>query len=392
MINRSGEVVGTISFRIASTSDGSPIDNIGFAVAAKTLVNELQDLEAGRSTVTTPPTATPAPDIRYKSFFLGEGHMVFDDDEFIEEYLLIDNVRNFTAIVEFEVPYPSQIGTWDFGFIFRDESAGEISGVRVQANGVYVHSTVRNGEWNTVKRGTTHELRTFAGAKNTLGLNVIENRAWLFVNNVLITDLDLSSSHESGGLSLATGFTTGSGIPGRHINFSDVFAWEILQLHGPEAGELTTSGYVGISDADVDVSLYAGYAEATIELSANTANWSMGIGFHRSILESDDFLIFNVRQHSVWSVGHATYLGDDFRNLDGGRSNAIDVTRPISNHLEVFFLGRVAYLYVNGEYLGYVDISAVPENVDVAVMFGIFHEDDSATAQFKDFSVWGVGF
>ena len=388
LINRSGEVIGTISFRIANTSDGRPIDNIGFAVATKTLVDELQDLEAGKSTVTTAPTSIPTPDIGYKRFFLDEGQMIFEDDGFIEEFRLIDDIRNFSASVEFEVPYSSQTGEWDFGFIFRDETDGEFSVVRVQSNGVYRHSTVRSREWNTIKTDSTNELRTFAGAKNTLHLHVIEDRAWFLVNDALVTDLDLNGSRQSGRLRLATGITTGSGIPGRHINFSDVEVREILELHGPKAGELTTSEYIGRADADVDVSF--GYAEATIELYANTANWSMGIGFRRQ-MEKDAYPIFHVNDHSQWSVEHATRSGDSWQELDGGRSSEIDVTNPIyGNHLEVFFADSIAYVYVNGQSLGSVDISSVPGSGDVSVMFGIFLADDPATARFKDFSVWGI--
>lgn len=385
LINRTGEVIGIVSFSIDEAIDGSPIQNIGFAISTRTVLDELQDLEAGRSTVTAPPTATQVPGPERKSFFLDEGQLVFEDDGFIETLELIDEIRNFAALVEFEVPYPSQIGSWEFGFIFRDEAAGEFSAVYVQANGAFVHSTARNGEWNTVKRGSvTRELETFAGAKNMLGLNVIENRAWLFVNQVLITDFDLSGSHQSGRLSLATGINTGSEIPGRYINFRNAVALEISRLHGPRAGSLTTNEYISIAHSNVDTSF--GYAEATIELSANVANWSMGIGFRRI---GGNFLIFHISELSQWSLQHAL-LGDDWLELDGGRSNAIDVTRPISNHLEVFFAGSFAYLYVNGQSLGSVDISAVFNQGDVSVMFGLFLEDAPATARFKDFSVWGI--
>lgn len=385
LIDRTGEVVGIVSFSIDEAIDGSPIQNIGFAISTRTVLDELQDLEAGRSTVTIAPTVTPVPETEYKWFSLEEGQMVFEDDGFIETFELIDDIRNFSALVEFEVPYPSQIGTWEFGFIFRVESAGKFGAVYVQANGAFVHSTVRNGEWNTVKRGTAHELRTFAGAKNTLGLFVIENRAWLFVNNVLITDFDLSGSHQSGVLSLATDIT-GTGISSRHIKFSNIVAFEILQLRGPKAGELTTSEYIGTAETNVDIGY--GYIDATIELSSNVANWSMAIGFRQN--DWNDFLIFHISELSRWGVQHATRSGDDWQELDGGRSNAIDVTRPISNHLEVFFAGSIAYIYVNGWSPGYVDISSVPGSRDVAVMFGIFKEDDPATARFKDFSVWGI--
>lgn len=387
LINRSGEVIGTISFRIANTSDGSPIDNIGFAVATKTLVDELQDLEAGRSTVTAPPTATPAPETGYKWFFLDKGQLVFEDNGFIKSFRLINDIRNFTTSVEFEVPYSSQTGEWDFGFIFREEAVGEFSVVRVQDNGVYAYSTVRKGEWNTVKTGTAYELKTFAGAKNTLSLRVIEDRAWLILNNFFVTDLDVSGSHEGGRLSLATNIT-GSGIIGKRVDFSSVGAFEVLQLNQDKTGYLTkNSSYIGTADANVDIQF--GYIEATIELSANITDWSMGLGFRQNDLDNG-YPIFLVNKRSQWSIQHATYSGEGWQELGGGRSNSIDVTRPVSNHLEVYFAGSVAYVYVNGESLGPVDISSVVGNGDVTVMFGIFQDDDSATARFKDFNVWGI--
>ena len=386
LINRSGEVVGVISSKIETTADGRPMDNVGFAVSTKTVLDELQDLEAGRSTFTVP-RYRPVPEPARKWFWLDEGQMVFDNDGFIEEFRLIDDIRNFTASVVFEVPYSPQVGRWEFGFMFRDKSAGEFSTVRVQSNGTYVHSTVRNGVWSTVKRGIARELKTFAGAKNMLILYVIENRAWLLVNNVLVADFDLSGSHRSGALSLATN-VTGGGIIGKRVDFSSAGALEVLQLNQHKAGYLKNYGYIGVTEANVDIGF--GYAEATIELSANVANWSMGIGFRQNDLKSG-YPIFLVNKHFQWSIQHATYLGEGWQELGGGRSNAIDATGPVyRNHLEVFFTGNVAYVYVNGQSLGYAYIGSVVGIGDVSVMFGIFRNDDSATARFKDFSVWGV--
>ena len=328
--------------------------------------------------------------IAYKWLVLDEGQLVFKDDGFIETIKLIDDIRNFAASVEFEVPYSPQTGEWDFGFIFRYESGKDFDLVRAQSNGVYTHSTVRKGVWNTVNRGIARELETFTGANNTLRLDVIENRGWFSVNDILIADFDLNGSSQSGELSLASS-VTGSGIPDRHIKFSNVGVLEIFQMSQTKSGNLTTnSDHVGVTEANVDALF--GYAEATIELSANVVNWSMGVGFRQNDLESD-YLVFHINDHSQWSVEHATDSGDSWQELGGGRSNAISVTRPISNHLEVFFSGNHAYVYVNGRsFLGYAYIGSVIGTGDVSVLFGIFQDDDSATVRFKDFNVWGVGF
>ncbi len=387
IVNRDGEVVGVVSFKIESTPDERPVDNIGFAIAAKTVLAELPQLEAGRSTLANP---SPTPEPEYKAFFLEEGQLNFDDDRNIEEMVLIDDIRNFHLSSTFEVPYSVDAGAWDYGILFRYTETGEFSSLRVQSDGRFVHSTFRNGEWKNVKHGTAYELKTYAGAKNHISFFVIDNRAWLGINGALITDFDVSDSHESGSLKLATQLTRNS-IPGETISFENLIVLQLLQIHGPTTGELTkSSSYIATTNAGVRI--FYGYAIAEFLVPRGITNWSVGIGFRRG-RDGDwesDYLVFSANHQSGWVVSRATTSGDGWKTLNNGRSSSIDTRHPTSNRLEVFFVGNVAYGYVNGELLGKTDIEPVHGRGDVAAMFGIIRDHDNGSTRFSDFSVWGL--
>ncbi len=62
LINMLGKVVGTVRSKVERTPGGRPIDNIGFAVASRTVTARLSELESGAGRVpTATPTVTPTP-------------------------------------------------------------------------------------------------------------------------------------------------------------------------------------------------------------------------------------------------------------------------------------------------------------------------------------------
>lgn len=395
IVDTSGKVVGIVTSKVEETSDGRPVDNIGFGVSSQTITMRLPNLESGRSIVATPsPTPESEFDPGYKWFVLDEGQIEFEDDGFIEEVRFIDDIRNFVAGVEFEVPYSSREGSWDIGYIFRNSSGStrDFSVIRAESDGRFVLSIVRDSEWETIESGFTSELRTSVGEKNEFIFYVIEERAWLSVNGVVIADFDVSGSRHSGALELASGIVEGNEIPGRQIRFSNAGVFEVLELHKRDTGTLSnTSESIGVSEAELGI--YWGYASSTFQVSSLLDSWSVGIGFrrHRDSDWESDYLVFHISQDRRWRVDHATWSGDGWQILERGRSNAVDTGAPVSsNRLEVFFLGSVAFVYVNGESLGSVDIGSVLGTGDVSVMFGIYEDNDLGVAEFEDFSVWGL--
>ena len=106
--------------------------------------------------------------------------------------------------------------------------------------------------------------------------------------------------------------------------------------------------------------------------------------------ESDgDYLVFFVASDSWWSVQHATITGESWTVLEEDHSSAVNFNDPVLNTLELFYVGSVAMMYVNDEFLGTADISSIQTSGDVTVAYGIYANDIPGTAEFENFEVWG---
>ena len=392
LIRADGKVVGINTASVDQTQSGRPVEGTGFAISTRTVLTRLPELERGTTTVLPTPTviptprATPRPSGQFRQFQLDDGEMAHDNDGFIEEQSLSDGVRNFLISADFEVPYSAGVGDWNFGFIFRNAGDGNLSYVALTQDSNHAHYLRVDGNYSIVNNGPVHNLSLSAGSINTVTLIVVEDRGWLFVNFDYVTDLDLSESQLDGALTIATGLFADSEVPGYSTRFGNVVGQEWGLLSGPENGQLTKSG-TRIAGQFAGVDTATAYARASFKVPVNTDEWSKGILFRTE--GENDYFIFVVTAAREWSVQHATYSGDDWQQLEGGHSSAININDPVLNRMEVFFVGGVAMIYVNDVFLGTADISSVNTSGDVSVAYGIYAEDAPSTAEFENFEVWG---
>ena len=392
LIRSDGLVAGINTARKEQSDSGRPVEGTGYAIAARTVLTRLPDIERGTATVLPTPTvnptprATPRPSGQFRQFQLDDGEMAHDNDGFIEEKGVESSIRNFSIFVDFEVPYEAGVGDWNFGFMFRNTLDNNLSYVALTQDSSYFHYLRIDGSDHLVSTGPVDSLRLSAGSINTVTLVVIEDRGWLFVNFDYVADLDISGSQTRGDLAIATGLLTGSEVPGYSTGFNNVIGQEVGLLSGPNSGKLTKrEGFIATQYAGVNVT--TAYARADFKTPINTAVWSSGIMFRKE--SENDYLLFMVTAAREWSVQHATYSGDDWRRLEGGHSSAINFNDPVLNKLEVFFVGSVAMMYVNDVFLGTADISSVDTSGDVAVAYGIYADDAASTVEFENFEVWG---
>ena len=347
LIRDDGMVVGINTASVDQTLSGRPVEGTGYAIAARTVLTRLPDLERGVATVLPTPTvkpttrATPHPGGRFRQFRLDDGALPHDADGFIEEKSISDDIRNFLISADFEVPYSTGAGDWSFGFLFRNSGGGNLSYVALTQDGIYFHYLRVEGEGRNVKTGPISNLRLSVGSINTVTLFVIENRGWLFVNSEYIADLDVSGNQTQGELTIATGLLTGSEVPGYSTGYSNVVAQELDLLSGPDSGQLTKrDNFIAERSAGVDATM--AYARVDFNAPINTDEWSSGILFRKE--GENDYLLFMVTAAGNWSVQHATYSGNDWQQLEGGHSSAININDPVLNRMEVFFVGGVAMI------------------------------------------------
>ena len=392
LIRSDGIVVGINTARKEQSESGRPVEGTGYAIAARTVLTLLPDLDQGTAialptpTVVPPPRATVSPGVSFRQFGIDDGAMQHDDDEFIEDQNVIGGIRNFFVSADFEVPYSTGVGDWSVGFIFRDPGEGNLSYVALTQDGRFLYYLRTGGDSRPLDDGPVPNLDLAAGSVNTVSLIVVEDRGWLFVNSVYVSDLDLSGSHAQGDLAIATGLFTGNEVPGYSTRYSNVVGQELGLLSGPDSGQLIKEDdYIAGHFAGVDTA--TAYVRANFKVPVNTPDWSAGFQFRRE--SGGDHLVFFVTSDSWWSVQHATITGESWSVLEEGYSSAINFNDPVLNTLELFFVGSVAMMYVNDEFLGTADIGSIQTSGDVTVAYGIYANDIPGTAEFENFEVWG---
>ena len=393
LFGRGGEVVGVNTSKLFKASDGRPVEGIGLAVSINELKDRLDSLVRGQNITSDTPTPTPAPVPTPRSqrgpgwFSVDSAELRHSDDDAIETLTALDSVRNFWIYSEFSVPYDASVGDWNVGFLFRNSGDGNLSHVAVTQDGRYSHYVRREGESTSLDSGDVGSWNRNAGDVNAVSLFVVEDRGWLFVNSEYVTDLDVSGGSREGELEVATGIFTNSEVPGYSTRVSNVRAWELSVLYGPQDGSLTRdSDFISTHQSGVDVSF--AYTSAEFRTPDDPDKWSAGLMFRKE--GENDYLIFHVSSSGLWRVAHATYSGGDWQDLEGSYSDEIDIKHPTLNRLEILFIGGVAIVYVNGRELGTADISSITTSGDVRVAYGIYKGDDPSTARFEEFTVWGL--
>ena len=321
------------------------------------------------------------------TFYRENAELPHEDDGKIEELTTFRNVRNFSVSADFEVPYSESVGDWSVGFIFRNPARNDLSYVAVTQDGLYSHYVRPDGESTLLDSGYVSVWNQNVGDKNKMALVVIEDRGWLFVNSEYVTDLDVSGASERGSLEIAAGFFTGDGVAGETTRVSDIRASALEKLRGPSSGALTKDS-TNIAAHGASVNVDFAYANAEFRPPEDLERWSAGLMFRKRGRE--DYLIFRISSSGSWNVNHATFSGDNWQTLEQGYSSEIDVDNPILNRIEVFYMGEVAVVYVNGQVLGAADIGSISRSGDVRTAYGTYASDDHSTAQYEKFVVYGL--
>ena len=151
-------------------------------------------------------------------------------------------------------------------------------------------------------------------------------------------------------------------------------------VHDPDSNFIETfSAGVRLSDIMVEARFFNPY-------STTDASWDYGFIFHWS--GSGQFDIVVVSNDGQWR--------QYFRSAEGGESDELvgsgnvvssgasfDLTRQGSNKLKLIALGIRGWLFVNGKYVGSLDLSKSATAGDVAVATGYFRGDEVAGAVTK---------
>jgi hypothetical protein len=157
-----------------------------------------------------------------------DGILAHDSDDFVEESPASPGLRNFIAEVKLYNPYPTSEGTWTNGLIFRGEGGNDQYRIIIESDTEWVLMlNTGSADGRVIHEGTIPDLNVQENGSNLIRLIAQEDQGWLYVNDVFIAELDLSSRY-SGSVSVVTGFYAGSEIPGALTKYEDFTVWQLF--------------------------------------------------------------------------------------------------------------------------------------------------------------------
>ena len=119
--------------------------------------------------------------------------------------------------------------------------------------------------------------------------------------------------------------------------------------------------------------------------SAASNDWDYGFILRRE--HTGQAIHIAVTSHRRWSLVWRETSSADNQQLGGGTIPAFDTSAGGRNHLRVVAIKERGWLFVNGEFVSSLDLSAVTRAGDVAVITGAFAGDELAGAvtRFENF-------
>ena len=160
--------------------------------------------------------------------FPRSGDLAHDADDLIESYLVEVNRRDFMAEAVFFNPYPTEQGTWDYGFLFRYEGGNQHYRLILNSDKkweLYNHTGTGDGE--LINQGDVVNFDTSASGSNRVRLICDGDKGLLYVNGAFVAELDLSARTNGGDVAVAAGMHAGHEIKGEATRFEGFTVWAI---------------------------------------------------------------------------------------------------------------------------------------------------------------------
>ena len=131
------------------------------------------------------------------------------------------DIRDFTASAQFDNPYSSSVGDWDYGFIFRQSDNDTFHAVGVLSDGRWFH-VVRQSEsgYQLINTGRAHALHIGTGDVNNLSITIEGDMGVLSINGQS-RQLDVSDRPATGDIAVFTGLFRENSTIGYATDYRD---------------------------------------------------------------------------------------------------------------------------------------------------------------------------
>lgn len=402
LLNAQGQVIGVVSARV----DPAQGENIGFAIAMRTVEEELDYLEVGATVMVSPtrtptrvptrtPTAVPttgasgalAHDPDDGSIGCGDSRYSFN--------VISDDAIDSAAFVRFEVP---DVGRWSFGFLYHDIDGDSESATYIFRRGT--RDTFAR-HWARRSGTTVHEppderiARTvFKAGLNELSFRTSSAGSFLRLNDETVIEVPASQLiRRYGWSSLCVGF---------HSEEDDRYSMEYTDLRTRFAREGASGSIAHREIDDGFIECHEGPNQSGYLARSATNAWSV-LDF---TVPSVDRWSFGFVYHSSGGSNSRTYFSDlgsgvyveHVNNVDGEIEQGTDryisssllKVAPAKNRLEFETTDQGSWIILNGERVLEIDEHELNRRAGtMRLCVGLYDGENQAyTVHFSDLWAW----
>ena len=392
MLSETGQILGINTFRQEETQSGRPVDNVGFAIAAPTIQEQLHTLKTAPPSSTPTPTPTPrltptpTPNVDYDFGPLNGKLRHEPNDNFIKTESADVSLDDLMVEATFTNPYDASEHPWDYGFFLRydrSEDDPPFLQVVVSSNGEWDVASGSGPPYTQVAAGNVSNLKLGAGQQNHVMVVALEDRGWLFVNQTFIASFDLSDVKVSGDVAVITGTATGYEMAGASTEYENFRGYDLRRRYGPTGGTIEQNNeFIGQHRSGL---LSRDFVAESEFVNPASGEWDYGFVIRRAVSGSLDVIAIN--DGGWWE--HTTRRPEDeeYTDVDSAwPSNWRDGPQE-RNHLLLVAMGSTGWLFVNGQLEVTLDLSHNLESGGISAMAG-FYSTSNQDVDFQNFTVW----
>ncbi|MGY8734218.1 MAG: S1C family serine protease, partial [Pirellulales bacterium] len=401
LFNMFGQVVGVNTYVQRESLGGVSIEGTGFAVNEQTFSRLLSELE---SIATVPnPTATPATEVsdgELASVIYGPtaGALIHKlETDTIPEFPASVWETNGNVKAAFYNPYSSVTQSFSYGFSFRKNSTDSHM-VFISSDGMWYHYARLIDDDKLVGSGLLNNLDLTENGTNQVGVVFVGDIGWLFINNSLVTDLDLSDVTGAGDIRAVTGvFGETDMRSGFATNFG---AFQIVQpsliLKNP-SGALVRDGNF-ITELDSSKELVNSYSTVTMRNPYGPPRpWSYGFEFRNG--EGMGYIFFNSMPGAGlnWELKYRwdSQVSSSGSRITSGKSSNLKLNSEDSNKLGLMVIDDVGVLYLNDQKVSELNLTSITGSGTNGIAAGFYSIEDwepvGTRTEYVDFNVWSLG-
>ena len=228
LLNLRGQVVGMNTAGLRERD----AQGINFAIRYDVLASRLPAL---LRTAARPPTVTPTPTPTSEPqpiFGPVDGEIEHNlEDGFIDEYDP-GGIWISDGIIEalFENPYPSTVGHWSYGFLFRQTGANTFHAVILNSQNGHFYHILRTGEANTEQQLVVEpafEMNARFPGGNIISIVIDGEEGTLYVNGHYTATIQLVGLMDAGSVVVVGNYFRGHGVAGYSTHFRDFTVWPL---------------------------------------------------------------------------------------------------------------------------------------------------------------------